>query len=336
MNSPQYLEQAIAAARAGRREQAMYMLQQIVEAEPGNAQAWLWLSGVADGLDDQIAALEKALAISPDHLKGQARLKRLYARREKQIKTRQTQLIEEARTAKNAGHSQEAREILIQLVEEYERNETAWLMLSELVDDADDQIVALENALTLNPNNRWAKTRLAAMKRLQHNPLALGDMYLEQGQLDRAQTAFYSAAIHGSTLLEQRQGERRLADLQRMMQLPGFKPVHPTLALARLTFGPPLLYGLMALIQGGLNPLAVPLELYPATMGVLLGSFLLASVSATPHHRLWTSLLGPEGLSGWLARSVAGLAGLCLLVAPFALLLSEAFDRLNIYRTALY
>lgn len=65
------LDQAIAAARAGHREEAAGMLRRIVGANPFNADAWVWLGGLASDPKEQRSALEQALAIAPDNQRAQ-------------------------------------------------------------------------------------------------------------------------------------------------------------------------------------------------------------------------------------------------------------------------
>lgn len=59
-----------------------------------------------------------------------------------------------------AGNRAAARELLMQLVAQDEANEQAWLWLSAAADSREDQIVCLENVLTLNPDNELAQKRL--------------------------------------------------------------------------------------------------------------------------------------------------------------------------------
>lgn len=59
------LDYAISEARAGRHAQAAEVLWQMVAEDPGNAQAWLWLSGVVAEPAEQRAALERVLALDP-------------------------------------------------------------------------------------------------------------------------------------------------------------------------------------------------------------------------------------------------------------------------------
>jgi Tfp pilus assembly protein PilF len=59
------------------------------------------------------------------------------------------------------GDKDTARDLLLQVVDADERNEEAWLWLSGAVDDPEDQQVALENALDINPNSEPARQGLA-------------------------------------------------------------------------------------------------------------------------------------------------------------------------------
>ncbi len=65
------LNDAIAAARAGRRDDAARMLRDIVDDEPNNADALIWLAGVTPDLDEQRELLERALEIAPGNRRAQ-------------------------------------------------------------------------------------------------------------------------------------------------------------------------------------------------------------------------------------------------------------------------
>jgi hypothetical protein len=58
------LSQGIAAARAKQRRRAREYLLKVIALDEGNEQAWLWLSGVMDALEDQKICLENVLAIN--------------------------------------------------------------------------------------------------------------------------------------------------------------------------------------------------------------------------------------------------------------------------------
>ena len=71
----QLLERGITASRAGRKQEARQVLLEVIEFDERNEQAWLWLSGVVDSLEDRHICLENALAINPDNAHAQAGLR---------------------------------------------------------------------------------------------------------------------------------------------------------------------------------------------------------------------------------------------------------------------
>ncbi len=58
------LKQAIAAYRAGRTDQARTLLLSVIEKDEENEQAWWWMSGVVETLEDQQICLENVLALN--------------------------------------------------------------------------------------------------------------------------------------------------------------------------------------------------------------------------------------------------------------------------------
>ena len=61
------LQQGIAAAKAGRVQEARQILFEVIELDERNEQAWLWLSGVVESLKDKRICLENALTINPQN-----------------------------------------------------------------------------------------------------------------------------------------------------------------------------------------------------------------------------------------------------------------------------
>ncbi len=74
------LHQAIAAARDGRRDDARALLMRVLEADPRNERAWLWLSGVVDDPNDVKICLENVLALNPSNARARQGLEWLHAR----------------------------------------------------------------------------------------------------------------------------------------------------------------------------------------------------------------------------------------------------------------
>ncbi len=59
------LREGISAAKSGQRDRACELFTRVVEQDEENVQAWLWLSGVVDGLDERETCLENVLALDP-------------------------------------------------------------------------------------------------------------------------------------------------------------------------------------------------------------------------------------------------------------------------------
>ena len=65
MSPSEMVQRAIQSARAGRRTEARDLLLAVVESDPQNEAAWMWLSGLVDSLQDRIIACENVLTINP-------------------------------------------------------------------------------------------------------------------------------------------------------------------------------------------------------------------------------------------------------------------------------
>ena len=65
------LQEGIEAAKENRVGEALALLKQVVELEPRNEMAWLWLSDVVGTNQQRIICLENVLAINPDNQPAQ-------------------------------------------------------------------------------------------------------------------------------------------------------------------------------------------------------------------------------------------------------------------------
>lgn len=65
------LEKGIRAAKAGRVHEALALLRQVIERQPRNQTAWLWLSEVVETDEERIVCLETVLAINPENKAAQ-------------------------------------------------------------------------------------------------------------------------------------------------------------------------------------------------------------------------------------------------------------------------
>jgi tetratricopeptide (TPR) repeat protein len=69
-------------------------------------------------------------------------------------------LLQAAIAVARAGRDGEARDLLLQVIARDDQSEAAWLWLSSVVDDPEEQQICLENVLTLNPTNQAARAGL--------------------------------------------------------------------------------------------------------------------------------------------------------------------------------
>src|SRR5438270_7079901 len=66
------------------------------------------------------------------------------------------QLLKEGKAAAKRGDKVQARALLTQVVESDPRSEEAWMWLSGVVSDPQEQQICLENVLVINPQNQQA------------------------------------------------------------------------------------------------------------------------------------------------------------------------------------
>jgi hypothetical protein len=72
-------------------------------------------------------------------------------------------LLAQAAASAQAGRREQAYKLLLNVVELDQYNETAWMWLSTVTDNLEDQRICLENTLTVNPDNALARERLASL-----------------------------------------------------------------------------------------------------------------------------------------------------------------------------
>jgi tetratricopeptide (TPR) repeat protein len=82
------------------------------------------------------------------------------AKQQYQAMTEIHQLLKTAIQTAKSGEREKAHQLLMQIVELDEKNETAWLWLSGTVKTKEDRQICLENVLAINPQNEIAKKGL--------------------------------------------------------------------------------------------------------------------------------------------------------------------------------
>lgn len=73
-NEQEVLKQAINAIKSGNKQSGKWLLQNILQENPGNETAWIWLSNIADSDDEQRECLKRVLAINPNNQEAQKEL----------------------------------------------------------------------------------------------------------------------------------------------------------------------------------------------------------------------------------------------------------------------
>ncbi|RMG85556.1 MAG: hypothetical protein D6712_09230 [Chloroflexi bacterium] len=74
------LQQGIAAAKAGDRTTARRLLEEVVDSDPDNELAWIWLASAVTNLKERRACLQRVLQINPQNRRAQEALAKLNAR----------------------------------------------------------------------------------------------------------------------------------------------------------------------------------------------------------------------------------------------------------------
>ena len=68
--------------------------------------------------------------------------------------------LQQGVAAAKAGQIEQARFLLLDVVEQQQTNEVAWYWLYQVFNAVEDRRVCLENLILINPNNMWAKQEL--------------------------------------------------------------------------------------------------------------------------------------------------------------------------------
>lgn len=196
MTADDLLKQGIAALNARRKAEARSLLTQVVEQDDRNEMAWLWLSGAVDTDEDRRVCLENVLAINPDNGLAQRGLATLQKRgspglgstpdvtpREEQARLRPigesrtsvafqpakeetatSEILQQAVAAIKSGEKERGKQLLVEVIDQDEDNEIAWLWMTRCVTDRDVKRGCFERVLAINPDNKHA---IEGLKRLE-------------------------------------------------------------------------------------------------------------------------------------------------------------------------
>lgn len=269
--------------------------------------------------------------------------------------------------AAHADRKIEAREIFLQVVEVDPRNELAWMWLSGLVDDLEDQIVACENVLTINPENQKVRLFLDGLKRkrqisrgegfeisqgesvrqntqpvkkenrsaaksVPRDPMRTAGFLEQDGKFDQALEIYKVEAARAKDLHLFDQIYKNIIRIEKMLA-ENIKFIPPRASVLRLTFTWPLLYLSLALVQVGLKPMAhLTSYLWFAFPWVVLGSFLVAVSEVRYRHVIWRRVFQETGDGSLTARIMVGIAGWLMIFIPLMLLLIDSLNRLSVFQ----
>jgi tetratricopeptide (TPR) repeat protein len=332
MREDALLQQAISAVRAGHELTARDIFLEVVEINPRNETAWIWLTGLLDDLDDCIYACRQVLEINPANASVNQYLSQLLVDKKKQQEAqrlRVEQQVSRAHELVKAKNPSEALELVRSLAKTGEANADVWRMLADLTPEMEERLPALEKLLALMPGDVTARQEFERLQHFKNNPLELAAMYEEQGNIGKAIETYSIASLKSTSKSEQNSIYWKTVRLENMRQ-EKISHISPAISIARLTAGPPLLYFLLLLLHVGFNLIANsdPM-LWFGFFWVLLGGFMVALASVRSHHRLWLLIFKDVGSGGTpTARFFMSAAGWMLIILPFMVLFLMAYNRL--------
>jgi tetratricopeptide (TPR) repeat protein len=336
MSSADILQRAIQTARAGKRVEARELLLELVEVEPRNEMAWMWLAGLVDTLEDRIIACENVLVINPANEKVRLYLTQLQKQHESSLAKKNSDdaisLFNRARVHAERNESEMAVELARQALKIQGNYEEALLLIGRISPDIEEQITALETANQLNPSRTETIAALKQARYLKSNPMSAAARLEQMGRFEEALKIYNELAAKTKNSREFDLIYRQILRIEGL-QDEKIRYVAPTSSIARLTFAWPALYFSLVLIQVGLNPLAHRVfYLWIGLPLVILGSFLLSLAEVRSNHIVWQKLFDEHGDGSNFARFVAAATGWFLVLVPHLLLVLNSLSRLQNFK----
>lgn len=359
------LQSGILAAENGDREKARSVFLKIVEDDPYNEDAWMWLCDLVDGLEDRIIALENVLTVNPYNNNARTLLETLKLAQEEQPdladrkvpnvfsavsaqprekKDRKeesynllaqsaspTQPVKDRKVIEAKVHSQimsvkralinedrnSAYGILLQMVEEDENTEIAWILLGCISPTQEDQKIALENILTLNPDNINAQQRLDLLNNAMTNELEK-NLWVESDQIQSI-IDNYLNGHQQKMALQQVKIQKTVAPAPDQTS----KPHHENFAsLLQHALWPVLIFLFLFIIKVFLIKTGFSGWFFPGVISIILGNLLINVRKMNPRPEFWIEYFGEPGDPMERSASwVSGGLGWILEAVPFLILI---------------
>jgi CheY-like chemotaxis protein len=175
------LEQATARARSGDRAGARELLLRLVELEPANEAAWIWLATVAADGAQAIDALRAAHRLAPDRRRTQSALTK--------------RLFREGVGAAQRGDRARAQALLQECATIEPGNTRTWLWLASTAPSSTEAVGHLRRALDLEPDHELARATLRGLLAHHHAGTRDGSAGTRSGEIVADPAALEAEAL---------------------------------------------------------------------------------------------------------------------------------------------
>lgn len=156
--SREHLTAGIKAAQRGDRAQARTSLLRCTELDARNENAWLWLASISEYPEELLVFLNNVLEINPANTRA---LDWRTATNSLLAKT----FVQRGIDAVEENQKDHASEYFSKALEYDQNNSLAWMWMASLSDSHDGQLLYLEKALAIDPENEAAINAHKAVKR---------------------------------------------------------------------------------------------------------------------------------------------------------------------------
>jgi hypothetical protein len=190
----------------------------------------------------------------------------------------------------------------------------------------------LEKVQELNPANAEAAAALKQARYLKANPMSAAMRLEQMGRFEEALKVYHELASRAKNSKDFDHIYKQILRIEGL-QDEKIRYVAPTSAIARLTFGWPILYLSLVFIQVGLNPFRhFVFYLWLGLPLVALGSFLLSLAEVRSDHIIWQKVFDEHGDGSNFARFIAAATGWFLVLVPHLLLILDSLNRLQNFK----